>query len=157
MGALDLKSSASGRRQELWCLARMRRTVGRQALPRSNSTGHKRAGGVERFALWLPEHVRLEILMSHRLGHVTSAVASVRIREGSAHDVGVGSNVWSAVARLLSLFLPGTGWKGDDEDKSGKVNGPASSAEDRIGVAASTPRKIYNRRPLRERRSVLPG
>ncbi|KAG8058945.1 hypothetical protein GUJ93_ZPchr0002g25338 [Zizania palustris] len=49
-------------------LARMRRAAERQALPRLNSTGHARAGGMERFALQLPpEHVRLEILMSHRL------------------------------------------------------------------------------------------
>ncbi|XP_040377184.1 E3 ubiquitin-protein ligase ATL6-like [Oryza brachyantha] len=102
------------------CLARMRRAAGRQALPRSNSTGHERGGGVERFALRLPEHVRLEILMSHRLRHVTSAVESVRVREGSAHDAGP---VRTAVARLLSLFVPGAGWKGDDEGKSGKADG----------------------------------
>ncbi|VAH84467.1 unnamed protein product [Triticum turgidum subsp. durum] len=101
---------------------RMRReAAGRQALPRSNSTGHERAGGTEQFALRLPEHVRLEILMSHRLRHVTSAVASVRVREGSAHDPSAGGNsVRSAVARLLSLFAPaGDGRKGDDEEKSG--------------------------------------
>uniref|UniRef100_A0ACD5ZDD4 Uncharacterized protein n=1 Tax=Avena sativa TaxID=4498 RepID=A0ACD5ZDD4_AVESA len=97
-----------------------REAAGRQALPRSNSTGHERAGGMERFALRLPEHVRLEILMSHRLRHVTSAVASVRVREGSAHDAGAGGNsVRNAVARLVSLFAPGAGWKGDDEDISG--------------------------------------
>ena len=95
-------------------------TAGRHALARSNSTGHERAGGMERFALRLPEHVRLEILMSHRLRHVTSAVASVRVREGSAHDTGAGgSSVRSAVARLVSLFAPGAGWKGDDEEVSG--------------------------------------
>ncbi|XP_037410175.1 RING-H2 finger protein ATL32-like [Triticum dicoccoides] len=94
--------------------------AGRQALPRSNSTGHERAGGTEHFALRLPEHVRLEILMSHRLRHVTSAVASVRVREGSAHDPSAGGNsVRSAVARLLSLFAPGDGRRGDDEEKSG--------------------------------------
>ncbi|KAM3354168.1 hypothetical protein ACQJBY_025048 [Aegilops geniculata] len=95
--------------------------AGRQALPRSNSTGHERAGGTEQFALRLPEHVRLEILMSHRLRHVTSAVASVRVREGSAHDPSAGGNsVRSAVARLLSLFAPsGDGRRGDDEEKSG--------------------------------------
>jgi E3 ubiquitin-protein ligase ATL6/9/15/31/42/55 len=97
-----------------------REAAGRQALPRSNSTGHERAGGMERFALRLPEHVRLEILMSHRLRHVTSAVASVRVREGSAHDMAAGGNsVRSAVARLVSLFTPGAGWKGDDEEISG--------------------------------------
>ncbi|KAM0897783.1 hypothetical protein ACQ4PT_022355 [Festuca glaucescens] len=97
-----------------------REAAGRQALPRSNSTGHERAGGMERFALRLPEHVRLEILMSHRLRHVTSAVASVRVREGSAHDIGAGGNsVRSAMARLVSLFAPGAGWKGDDEEISG--------------------------------------
>ncbi|KAL5207360.1 hypothetical protein ABZP36_031795 [Zizania latifolia] len=101
-------------------LARMRRAAGRQALPRSNSTGHARAGGMERFALRLPEHVRLEILISHRLRHVTSAVAPLSVREGSAHDVGA---VRSAVSRLLSLFVPGAGWKGDDEGKSGKAEG----------------------------------
>ncbi|VAI38036.1 hypothetical protein VPH35_093096 [Triticum aestivum] len=101
-------------------LARTRREGGREALPRSNSTGHERAGGMERFALRLPEHVRLEILMSHRLRHVTSAVASVRVREGSAHDPAAGGNsVRSAVARLFSLFAPGDGWSGDVEDKSG--------------------------------------
>ena len=94
--------------------------TGCQALPRSNSTGHECAGGMERFALRLPEHVRLEILMSHWLRHVTSAVASVCVREGSAHDVGAGGNsVRSAVARLVSLFTPGAGWKIDDEDMSG--------------------------------------
>ncbi|XP_048527998.1 RING-H2 finger protein ATL38-like [Triticum urartu] len=101
-------------------LARTRREAGREALPRSNSTGHERAGRMERFALRLPEHVRLEILMSHRLRHVTSAVASVRVREGSAHDPSAGGNsVRSAVARLFSLFAPGDGWSGDVEDKSG--------------------------------------
>ncbi|PNT68874.1 E3 ubiquitin-protein ligase ATL6 [Brachypodium distachyon] len=108
--------------------ARGRREARRQAvLPRSNSTGHERAGGrgMERFALRLPEHVRLEILMSHRLRHVTSAVASVRVREGSTHDYPGGVSVGgkpgrSAVARLLSLFAPGAGWKGDNnEDRSG--------------------------------------
>ncbi|KAL5208566.1 hypothetical protein ABZP36_033001 [Zizania latifolia] len=59
-------------------LARKRRAAGRQALPRSNSTGHARGGGMERFALRLPEHVRLEILMSHRLRHVTTAVVPLR-------------------------------------------------------------------------------
>ncbi|XP_044432476.1 E3 ubiquitin-protein ligase ATL6-like [Triticum aestivum] len=94
--------------------------AGRQALPRSNSTGHERAGGTEQFALRLSEHVRLEILMSHRLRHVTSAVASVRVREWSAHNPSAGGNsVWSAVARLLSLFTPGDGRRGDDEEKSG--------------------------------------
>jgi E3 ubiquitin-protein ligase ATL6/9/15/31/42/55 len=97
-----------------------REAAGRQALPRSNSTGHERAGGMERFALRLPEHVRLEILMSHRLRHVTSAVASVRVREGSAHDMAAGGNsVRNAMARLASLFAPGAGWKGDDEEISG--------------------------------------
>ncbi|CAD6250607.1 unnamed protein product [Miscanthus lutarioriparius] len=69
-------------------LARNRRAAGRQALPRSNSTGHSASddAGMERFALRLPEHVRLELLMSHRLRHVTSSVASVRVMEGSAHD-----------------------------------------------------------------------
>lgn len=103
-------------------LARTQREAGRQVLPRSNSTGHERAGGggMERFALRLPEHVRLEILMSHRLRHATSAVASVRVREGSGYDQGAGGNsVRSAVARLISLFAPGAGWKGDDEDRSG--------------------------------------
>ncbi|KAB8087589.1 hypothetical protein EE612_011931, partial [Oryza sativa] len=106
-------------RIRIQCLAGIRRAAGRQALPRSNSTGHERGGGgMERFALRLPEHVRLEILMSHRLRHVTSAVASVRVREGSAHDAGA---VRNAVARLLSLFVPGAGWKGDDEGKSSKA------------------------------------
>uniref|UniRef100_A0A0E0NGQ1 RING-type E3 ubiquitin transferase n=1 Tax=Oryza rufipogon TaxID=4529 RepID=A0A0E0NGQ1_ORYRU len=106
-------------RIRIQCLAGVRRAAGRQALPRSNSTGHERGGGgMERFALRLPEHVRLEILMSHRLRHVTSAVASVRVREGSAHDAGA---VRNAVARLLSLFVPGAGWKGDDEGKSSKA------------------------------------
>lgn len=104
----------------------------------------------------LLEHMRLEILMSHGLRHVPTAVASVRISEGSAHDVGVGSNVWSAVARLLSLFLSGTGWKGD-EDKFGKADGPVSSAEDLIGAAASTPRKIYNRRSPPRAKIGSPG
>ncbi|XP_044974145.1 E3 ubiquitin-protein ligase ATL6-like [Hordeum vulgare subsp. vulgare] len=93
-----------------------------RALPqRSNSTGHERGGGTEHFALRLPEHVRVEILMSHRLRHVTSAVASVRVREGSAHDPAAGGgSVRAAVARLLSLFAPGDGWRGgDDEEKSG--------------------------------------
>uniref|UniRef100_A0A0D9VHD5 RING-type E3 ubiquitin transferase n=1 Tax=Leersia perrieri TaxID=77586 RepID=A0A0D9VHD5_9ORYZ len=110
-------------RIRIQCLARMRRAAGRQALPRSNSTGHERrggGGGMERFALRLPEHVRLEILVSHRLRHVTSAVASVRVLEGSTHD---GSAVRTAMARLLSLFVPGVGWKGDDEGKSGKTEG----------------------------------
>ncbi|CAN6244803.1 unnamed protein product [Urochloa humidicola] len=110
-------------------LARNRRAAGRQALPRSNSTGH--GGGMERFALRLPEHVRLEILMSHRLRHVTSAVASVRVREGSAHDASastVGGSVRNAVARLMSLFSPGAGWKAEGDDKSGKgdATGPNS-------------------------------
>ncbi|KAI4985534.1 hypothetical protein ZWY2020_018164 [Hordeum vulgare] len=100
-------------------LARTRREAGREALPRSNSTGHERCGGMERFALRLPEHVRLEILVSHRLRHVTSAVASVRVREGSAHDPAAGGNsVRSAVARLFSLFAPGDGWSRDVDDKS---------------------------------------
>ncbi|EAZ23519.1 hypothetical protein OsJ_07216 [Oryza sativa Japonica Group] len=60
----------------------------------------------------------LEILMSHRLRHVTSAVASVRVREGSAHDAGA---VRNAVARPLSLSVPGAGLKGDDEGKSSKA------------------------------------
>jgi E3 ubiquitin-protein ligase ATL6/9/15/31/42/55 len=108
-------------------LARNRRAAGRQALPRSNSTGHGGGasdGGMERFALRLPEHVRVEILMSHRLRHVTSAVASVRVREGSAagaHDGStVGGSVRNAVARLMSLFVPGAGWKADGDDRSGR-------------------------------------
>ncbi|CAL4887168.1 unnamed protein product [Urochloa decumbens] len=108
-------------------LARNRRAAGRQALPRSNSTGHGGSdsdGGMERFALRLPDHVRVEILMSHRLRHVTSAVASVRVREGSgiAHDASstVGGSVRNAVARLVSLFAPGAGWKAEGDDKSGK-------------------------------------
>uniref|UniRef100_A0A0E0K1E6 RING-type E3 ubiquitin transferase n=1 Tax=Oryza punctata TaxID=4537 RepID=A0A0E0K1E6_ORYPU len=117
-------------RIRLQCLAGIRRAVGRQALPRSNSTGHERGGGgggMERFALRLPEHVRLEILMSHRLRHVTSAVTSVRVREGSAHDAGA---VRTAVARLLSLFVPGAGWMGDDEGKSSKVEGSSRRRRD---------------------------
>ncbi|KAF0906469.1 hypothetical protein E2562_011462 [Oryza meyeriana var. granulata] len=114
-------------RTRIQCLARMRRAAGRQALPRSNSTGHERGGGMERFVLQLPEHVRLEILMSHRLRHVTSAVASVRVREGSAHD---GWAVRTAVARILSLFVPGAGWKGDDEGKSGKAEGSSRRRRD---------------------------
>ncbi|KAL6634113.1 hypothetical protein ACP70R_026784 [Stipagrostis hirtigluma subsp. patula] len=103
------------------CLARNRRAAGRQALPRSNSTGHDGVaggvvGGMERFELRLPEHVRLEILMSHRLRHVTSAVASVRVREGSAHGATVAGSVRSAVARLLSLLAPA-----DGDDRSGKT------------------------------------
>ncbi|XP_062221105.1 E3 ubiquitin-protein ligase ATL31-like [Phragmites australis] len=116
-------------RMTIQCLARNRRAAGRQALPRSNSTGHDGGGGVERFALRLPEHVRLEILMSHRLRHVTSAVASVRVREGSAHEAStVGGSVRSAVARLLSLFVPGAGWKGDGDDMSGKVADAGASS-----------------------------
>lgn len=111
-------------------LARNRRAAGRQALPRSNSTGHSASdGGMERFALRLPEHVRLELLMSHRLRHVTSAVASVRVMEGSAHDTStVGGGVRSTMARLLSLFTPGAGWKGDGDDKSGKAEATAASS-----------------------------
>jgi E3 ubiquitin-protein ligase ATL6/9/15/31/42/55 len=85
---------------------------------------------MERFALRLPEHVRLELLMSHRLRHVTSAVASVRVMEGSAHDASsvVGGSVRSAMARLLSLFAPGAGWKGDGDDKSGKADATAGAS-----------------------------
>nr|CAB3446978.1 unnamed protein product [Digitaria exilis] len=113
-------------------LARNRRAAGRQALRRSNSTGHgggSSDGGMERFALRLPEHVRMEILMSHRLRHVTSAVASVRVREGSAHDAStVGGSVRNAVARLVSLFAPGAGWKGDGDDRSGKADATGASS-----------------------------
>ncbi|CAO2039329.1 unnamed protein product [Urochloa humidicola] len=115
-------------------LARNRRAAGRQALPRSNSTGHGGGdGGMERFALRLPEHVRLEIVMSHRLRHVTSAVASVRVREGSAHDAGstVGGSVRNAVARLMSLFSPGAGWKAEGDDKSGKGDAAGASSHRR--------------------------
>ncbi|KAL6899723.1 hypothetical protein ACP4OV_006381 [Aristida adscensionis] len=110
-------------------LARNRRAAGRQALPRSNSTGHDGAagggggGGTERFELRLPEHVRLEILMSHRLRHVTSAVASVRVREGSAHGATVAGSVRSAVSRLLSLLAPA-----DGDDRSGKAADAAASS-----------------------------
>ncbi|KAG2651762.1 RING-H2 finger protein ATL38-like [Panicum virgatum] len=115
-------------------LARNRRAAGRQALPRSNSTGHGGGasdGGMERFALRLPEHVRTEILMSHRLRHVTSAVASVRVREGSGLDAStMGGSVRTAVARLMSLFAPGAGWMGDGvgDDKSGKADATGSSS-----------------------------
>ncbi|KAJ1279659.1 hypothetical protein BS78_04G171100 [Paspalum vaginatum] len=113
-------------------LARNRRAAGRQALPRSNSTGHgggASEGVMERFALRLPEHVRLEILMSHRLRHVTSAVSSVRVREGSAHDAStVGGSVRSAVSRLVSLFAPGAGWKADGDDKSGNAVATGASS-----------------------------
>ncbi|TVU29584.1 hypothetical protein EJB05_21158, partial [Eragrostis curvula] len=116
------------------CLARNRRVAGRQALPRSNSTGHDGVvggGGMDRFALRLPEHVRLEILMSHRLRHVTSAVESVRVREGSAHGSTVGGSVRGAVARLLSLFTPGAGRKGDGDDKSLKADVAGASSNRR--------------------------
>ncbi|WVZ74932.1 hypothetical protein U9M48_023046 [Paspalum notatum var. saurae] len=121
----DASASEEGEEED-WAavqrLARNRRAAGRQALPRSNSTGHGGGasdGVMERFALRLPEHVRLEIVMSHRLRHVTSAVSSVRVREGSAHDAStVGGSVRSAVARLVSLFAPGAGWKADGDDKS---------------------------------------
>ncbi|TKW39853.1 hypothetical protein SEVIR_1G207100v4 [Setaria viridis] len=116
-------------------LARNRRAAGRQALPRSNSTGHGGGasdGGMDRFALRLPEHVRVEILMSHRLRHVTSAVASVRIREGSAasaHDGStVGGSVRNTVARLMSLFAPGAGWKADGDDRSGRGDATGASS-----------------------------
>jgi len=98
-------------------LARNRRAAGRQALPRSNSTGHGGGasdGGMERFALRLPEHVRTEILMSHRLRHVTSAVASVRVREGSGLDAStMGGSLRNSVARLMSFFVPGAGKAAD--------------------------------------------
>jgi len=113
-------------------LARNRRAAGRQALPRSNSTGHGGGtsdGGMERFALRLPEHVRTEILMSHRLRHVTSAVASVRVREGSGLDAStMGGSVRTAVARLMSLFAPGAGWVSDGDDKSGKADATGASS-----------------------------
>ncbi|GJM85322.1 hypothetical protein PR202_ga01761 [Eleusine coracana subsp. coracana] len=115
------------------CLARNRRAAGRQELLRSNSTGHDvvvsgtNDGSTERFALRLPEHVRVEILMSHRLRHVTSAVDSVRVREGSAHG-SLGGSVRSAVARLLSRLAPGAGWKGDGGDKSVKVDAEGATS-----------------------------
>jgi E3 ubiquitin-protein ligase ATL6/9/15/31/42/55 len=95
----------------------------RQAVPRSNSTGHDGVRGgdrssTERFALRLPEHVRVEIHMSHRLRHVTSAVESVRVREGSSHGSAAGGSVRGAVARLLSRFAPGSGCNGDGENKA---------------------------------------
>ncbi|PUZ76213.1 hypothetical protein GQ55_1G271700 [Panicum hallii var. hallii] len=129
-------SSEEGEEEEDWDtiqrLARNRRAAGRQALPRSNSTGHGGGasdGGMERFALRLPEHVRTEILMSHRLRHVTSAVASVRVREGSAHEAStMGGSVRNAVARLMSLFAPGAGWMGDGDDKSGKADATGASS-----------------------------
>ncbi|CAO1942093.1 unnamed protein product [Urochloa humidicola] len=131
-------ASEEGEEEEEWTtirrLARNRRAAGRQALPRSNSTGHgggESDGGIERFALRLPEHVRTEILMSHRLRHVTSAVASVRVREGSAHDAGStagGGVVRNAVARLVSLFAPGAGWKAEGDDKSGKGDATGASS-----------------------------
>ncbi|CAD6243975.1 unnamed protein product [Miscanthus lutarioriparius] len=131
----DASASAEGEEED-WTriqrLARNRHAAGRQALPRSNSTGHSASddGGMERFALRLPEHVRLELLMSHRLRHVTSAVASVRVMEGSAHDSSsvMGGSVRSAMARLLSLFAPGAGWKGDGDDKSGKADATAGAS-----------------------------
>ncbi|KAK1617442.1 hypothetical protein QYE76_022959 [Lolium multiflorum] len=45
----------------------------------------------------------------------------VRARQGgSAHDMAAGGNsVRNAMARLASLFAPGAGWKGDDEEISG--------------------------------------
>ncbi|XP_066318703.1 E3 ubiquitin-protein ligase ATL6-like [Miscanthus floridulus] len=126
----DASASAEGEEEDwtrIQLLARNRRAAGRQALPRSNSTGHSASddGGMERFALRLPEHVRLELLMSHRLRHVTSSVASVRVMEGSSV---VGGSVRSAMARLLSLFAPGTGWKGDGDDKSGKADTTGASS-----------------------------
>ncbi|RLN08810.1 RING-H2 finger protein ATL38-like [Panicum miliaceum] len=129
-------SSEEGEEEEDWDtiqrLARNRRAAGRQALPRSNSTGHGSGasdGGMERFALRLPEHVRTEILMSHRLRHVTSAVTSVRVREGSAHEGStMGGSVRNAVARLMSLFAPGAGWMGDGDDKSGKADATGASS-----------------------------
>ena len=110
-----------GREEEDWDtvqrLARNRRAAGRQALPRSNSTGHGGGtsdGGMERFALRLPEHVRTEILMSRRLRHVMSAVASVHVKEGSALDAStMGGSLRNAVARLMSLFVPGAGKAAD--------------------------------------------
>jgi len=110
-----------GREEEDWDtvqrLARNRRAAGRQALPRSNSTGHGGGtsdGGMERFALRLPEHVRTEILMSRRLRHVMSAVASVHVKEASALDAStMGGSLRNAVARLMSLFVPGAGKAAD--------------------------------------------
>jgi len=125
-----------GREEEDWDtvqrLARNRRAAGRQALPRSNSTGHGGGasdGGMERFALRLPEHVRTEILMSRRLRHVMSAVASVHVKEGSALDAStMGGSLRNAVARLMSLFAPGAGWMSDGDDKSGKADATGASS-----------------------------
>jgi E3 ubiquitin-protein ligase ATL6/9/15/31/42/55 len=91
------------------------------ALPRSKSTGHDGdSSRTARFTLQLPEHVLGEIHRSHRLRHVTSAVESVRVREGSGYGSAVGGSVRSAVARLLTRFAPGAGRNGDD--KSGKAD-----------------------------------
>ncbi|KAF0912695.1 hypothetical protein E2562_018946 [Oryza meyeriana var. granulata] len=68
--------------------------------------------------------MHLEILMPHRLRHVTSAVASVRVKEGSAHD---GGAVRTAVARLLSLFVSGAGGRGMTMENPARRKGRLAS------------------------------
>ncbi|TVU29573.1 hypothetical protein EJB05_21147, partial [Eragrostis curvula] len=106
------------------CLARNRRVAGRQALPRSNSTGTT-ASSVA--AGWTGSRCGCR----STLRHVTSAVESVRVREGSAHGSTVGGSVRGAVARLLSLFTPGAGRKGDGDDKSLKADVAGASSNRR--------------------------
>lgn len=76
----------------------------------------------------LPEDMHMEILMSHRLRHVMSALDSIRVREGSAHGSTVGGSVWNAVARLLLRFVPSVRWKGDDGNKYVKADADGASS-----------------------------